>query len=104
MSYAHHKRVSEQQKRASEFQKRGKNALPGIRPKQLPSASDLLKHNITRPKQATLAKTKALQDRLECLKIFAFTFLVHKRVSELQKRVDNAWLFDSASKQMQRLG
>ena len=40
LSYAHHKRVSEQQKRASEFQKRGENALPGIRPKQLPSASD----------------------------------------------------------------
>jgi hypothetical protein len=40
MSYAHHKRVSELQKRASEFQKRGENTLPGIRPKQPLSASD----------------------------------------------------------------
>jgi len=98
LSYAHHKRVSEQQKRASEFQKRGENALPGIRPKQLPSASDLLKHNLTRPKQAIVAKTKALQDRLECLKMFAFTLLVQKRVSEAQKRVDNARLFDSETR------
>jgi hypothetical protein len=34
LSYAHHEHVSEQQKRASEFQKRGENALAGIRPKQ----------------------------------------------------------------------
>jgi hypothetical protein len=32
---------------------------------------------------------------LECLKMFAFTLLVQKRVSEAQKRVDNARLFDS---------
>ena len=47
------------------------------------------------PKQAIPAKTKFLQDRLECLKMFAFTLLVHKRVSEAHKRVDNARLFDS---------
>jgi len=49
----------------------------------------------TRPKQAIAAKTKVLQDRLECLKMFAFTLLVHKCVYEAQKRVDNARLFDS---------